>query len=260
MGEYIYILSNPSMSGLIKIGKTTTSPDKRMSELHSTGVPMPFVLEFSAEVEDCTASERAAHLALQEYRVSKSREFFRTSVRNALFVILPKIGEYRIHKFSSSHDISEIQEEISKRKRAAEKIEAIEKKERARKLLEIKVEREKTCKDIEAAIANEKSKLTMLGRRPIEETDPIVLILSLAYFPVPIGWAVWIGTLQVFNSKSEEIGIFCIILLIVGYFANREESRKYNTHMKKLEPFIIIERKISELEKQLQFEISKYNY
>ena len=101
----------------------------------------------------------------------------------------------------------------------------------------IKVEREKTCKDIEAAIANEKSKLTMLGRRPIEETDPIVLILSLAYFPVPIGWAVWIGTLQVFNSKSEEIGIFCIILLIVGYFANREESRKYNTHMKKLEPF-----------------------
>ena len=248
------------MSGLIKIGKTTTSPDKRMSELHSTGVPMPFVLEFSAEVEDCTASERAAHLALQEYRVSKSREFFRTSVRNALLAILPKIGEYTIHKFSSSHDIPEIKKEISKRKLAAEKIEAIKKEERERKFLDIKTKQEKARKDIEAAIANEKSKLVMLGRRPIEESDPIVLILSLAYFPVPIGWAVWIGTLQVFNSKSEEIGVFCIILLIVGYFANREHGRQYNTHMKKLEPYIIIERKISELEKQLQFEIDKYNY
>ena len=40
MSEYIYILSNPSMPNLIKVGKTTKHPSKRMSELHSTGVLM----------------------------------------------------------------------------------------------------------------------------------------------------------------------------------------------------------------------------
>ena len=75
MKQYIYILSNPSMPGLIKVGKTTTHPDQRMSELHSTGVPTPFVFEFSAEVEDCSVSERKAHAELVDYRVSKNREF-----------------------------------------------------------------------------------------------------------------------------------------------------------------------------------------
>ena len=36
---YVYILTNPSMPGLVKVGKTTNTPNQRMSELHSTGVP-----------------------------------------------------------------------------------------------------------------------------------------------------------------------------------------------------------------------------
>ena len=52
---YVYILTNPSMPGLVKVGKTTTTPNQRMSELHSTGVPTPFELEFSISVNDLLA-------------------------------------------------------------------------------------------------------------------------------------------------------------------------------------------------------------
>mgnify|MGYP002144210229 CR=1 FL=1 len=84
MSEYIYILSNPSMPNLIKVGKTTKHPSKRMSELHSTGVPTPFELEFSAMVDNCGFSELAAHRALANYRVTGKREFFRISVKKAI--------------------------------------------------------------------------------------------------------------------------------------------------------------------------------
>ena len=39
----IYVLTNPAMNGLVKIGKTSrTSVDQRLQELYSTGVPVPF--------------------------------------------------------------------------------------------------------------------------------------------------------------------------------------------------------------------------
>lgn len=50
MGSFVYVLTNPSMPGLVKVGKTTTSPGQRMAELHTTGVPTAFELEFCAEV------------------------------------------------------------------------------------------------------------------------------------------------------------------------------------------------------------------
>lgn len=94
--QCFYILSNPSMPGLLKLGKTTTHPHERMSKLRSTGVPTPFVLEFSCAVKDCSSAERLAHLALEANRISPDREFFKISVKAALKKILPVIGSYRI--------------------------------------------------------------------------------------------------------------------------------------------------------------------
>lgn len=93
------------MPGLVKIGKTTTSPDQRMSELYSTGVPTPFVLELSLGVDDCDSSERAAHYALEKYRVADKREFFKTSVKAAVEAILPVIGEYEVKEFNRLNDL-----------------------------------------------------------------------------------------------------------------------------------------------------------
>ncbi|WP_220385717.1 GIY-YIG nuclease family protein, partial [Klebsiella pneumoniae] len=43
MEGWVYVLSNPCMPGIYKVGMTTTSPEVRARELSSaTGVPAPF--------------------------------------------------------------------------------------------------------------------------------------------------------------------------------------------------------------------------
>ena len=58
----VYVLTNPAMPGLVKIGKTARdSIDARLNELYSTGVPVPFECAFAARVIDEAKVESAFH-------------------------------------------------------------------------------------------------------------------------------------------------------------------------------------------------------
>ena len=62
----VYLLTNPVMPGLVKIGMTTQEDiDKRMKELYTTGVPVPFECQFACKVKkgDCAKIEKALHTA-----------------------------------------------------------------------------------------------------------------------------------------------------------------------------------------------------
>ncbi len=73
----VYILTNPAMKGLVKIGMTTREMvDIRMAELYSTGVPVPFECSFAGRVADVKAVEKAFHIAFGPYRINPNREFF----------------------------------------------------------------------------------------------------------------------------------------------------------------------------------------
>lgn len=73
----VYILTNPAMKGLVKIGMTTREEvGIRMGELYSTGVPVPFECSFAGRVNDVRAVERAFHIAFGPYRINPNREFF----------------------------------------------------------------------------------------------------------------------------------------------------------------------------------------
>ena len=88
MTGIIYVLTNPSMPGLIKIGRTDRElPIERMSELFSTGVPEPFECVGAYEVQDSREVERIVHTTLNQYRVSPRREFFRVPPQDAIIVI-----------------------------------------------------------------------------------------------------------------------------------------------------------------------------
>lgn len=83
---YIYCFSNLSMPGLLKIGATTRTPEDRAKELFTTGVAVPFQIEFSRKVSSVFDKEKQIHKILETYRIP-SREFFAISVDNAMKVI-----------------------------------------------------------------------------------------------------------------------------------------------------------------------------
>ena len=86
----VYLLTNPVMPGLVKIGMTTQEDiDKRMKELYTTGVPVPFECKFACRVKksDCLKIEKALHKAFDPQRVNQNREFFRINVEQAQAIL-----------------------------------------------------------------------------------------------------------------------------------------------------------------------------
>jgi hypothetical protein len=249
MAQFLYILSNPSMPGLIKVGKTTTSPDQRMSELHSTGVPTPFILELSIEVVDCHRSERAAHHAIAKARLARDREFFRISVADALKQILPTLGQYKILEARASYGIDAIERDLE-RKREEKK-----QREEISRLNEERVARELAAKHsaINAAIAKEQLNIDRLGARPTKRELPMILTFAFfAYWPIPIGWMFWLGAFQVFEPKHEDVGIGCIIIIVLGYLASLVDKDYQKTFEEAHRPFDEIDRRITKLKADLE--------
>lgn len=84
---YVYILTNESMEGLIKIGKTKRDSQSRARELQDTGVPTPFHVAFEIFCDDCDSVEKDIHEKLDQYRVRSNREFFKYSLDNAIAML-----------------------------------------------------------------------------------------------------------------------------------------------------------------------------
>jgi T5orf172 domain len=73
----VYVLTNPAMPKIVKIGLTTREGiEQRMKELFTTGVPVPFECAFACTVDDCEAVENALHIAFSPNRINPKREFF----------------------------------------------------------------------------------------------------------------------------------------------------------------------------------------
>ena len=86
----VYLLSNPYMPGLVKIGMTKQEDlEKRMKELYTTGVPVAFKCEFACRVnnKDCAKIEKALHTAFEPQRINKNREFFKINVEQARAIL-----------------------------------------------------------------------------------------------------------------------------------------------------------------------------
>ena len=85
---YVYVLTNPAMPGMVKIGKTSAdNAEDRASNLYTTGVPLPFHVEFAAKVQDSARVEKALHNAFKDSRVNPRREFFRIDPDQAIEIL-----------------------------------------------------------------------------------------------------------------------------------------------------------------------------
>lgn len=76
----VYILTNESMPGYIKIGYTAGNSEvdvqTRMRGLDTTGVPRPFDCVYAAVVADAREVEKKLHTIFERDRVRSTREFF----------------------------------------------------------------------------------------------------------------------------------------------------------------------------------------
>jgi hypothetical protein len=97
-GKYwIYVLSNPSMPGLLKIGYTKNSPEERAQQIsNATGVATPFKVEYVFKCHEGQFLEEEVHNYLDSHRVANNREFFKLKLHEAVEAIT-KLGKKYIH-------------------------------------------------------------------------------------------------------------------------------------------------------------------
>ncbi len=101
----VYILTNPAMPNLIKIGYTQQEDVKfRMAQLYSNpGVPLPFECVYAAKVSNAEKVEKALHTAFGPNRLNPRREFFEIEASQAIAIIklleledvTPRVAEER---------------------------------------------------------------------------------------------------------------------------------------------------------------------
>ncbi|MCY4625244.1 MAG: GIY-YIG nuclease family protein [Chloroflexi bacterium] len=123
MPNIVYVLTNPAMPGLVKIGMTDRDDvQRRMNELFTTGVPFPFECVIAKEIESTEAAtvESALHRAFHPYRANESREFFQIEPEQAEALLLvlsgrdvtPRVGKLLV---AASPEDSAAAEEFKKR-------------------------------------------------------------------------------------------------------------------------------------------------
>jgi hypothetical protein len=85
IGGYIYVLTNPLMPDVVKIGFTERSVGERAVELSAgTGVALPFDIIASFPVREPASVEKQIHEMLAHRRVSAKREFFSITASEAI--------------------------------------------------------------------------------------------------------------------------------------------------------------------------------
>lgn len=76
----VYILTNPAMPGLVKIGCSERTIEERMRELSShSGIPLPFECFLAVDVPNPYEIEAAMHHAFGDRRINPRKEFFELS-------------------------------------------------------------------------------------------------------------------------------------------------------------------------------------
>ncbi len=84
----VYVLTNPAMPGLVKIGRTTQDDaNVRIAQLYGTGVPVPFELRYACKVPNPDEVEKALHIAFAPHRINPKREFFKIEADQAIAIL-----------------------------------------------------------------------------------------------------------------------------------------------------------------------------
>ena len=86
MSNIVYVLTNPSIPDIVKIGMTTDLTT-RMRSLYNSSVPVPFECYFACTVNDMSFVEKQLHDGFDDFRVNPRREFFRIDPERVVSIL-----------------------------------------------------------------------------------------------------------------------------------------------------------------------------
>lgn len=90
---WLYVISSPSLPGLVKIGCTRRlNPALRVRELSSSSLPEPYHAHCFVFSDDCFELENNIHKYFDKERVNPDREFFRIEPKEAIDVLKENFG------------------------------------------------------------------------------------------------------------------------------------------------------------------------
>lgn len=138
---WVYVITNESMPGLVKVGVTAKRPEKRAKELDETGSPTPYKVEtaflFSEGAEQI---EKKAHTLLSNIRVRGNREWFRCSAHLAaenVLIAADQVGQVA----RATNPILISPEEIAAREEQKRKRVEVLAKEKEKRRLQVEEEK-----------------------------------------------------------------------------------------------------------------------
>lgn len=111
--QIVYVLTNPCMPGIIKIGRTGNLSARVANLSTGTMVPEPYQVAYAAYVDNAHFVERALHVAFAPHRFP-GKEFFRMPVESAIAALsLAEVEQVAME--ASDHEPTTIIAEIKQR-------------------------------------------------------------------------------------------------------------------------------------------------
>lgn len=219
---FIYILSNPSMPNVYKVGLTTGSVRKRIQELTSTGVPKPFTAEKIFEVPENSLRqiEQLAHKKLKNKDLHHGKEFFEGRLEDCINAVQDAI--YEVTKSSSP-------ELIGLAKERAREQEARKEQLRQQKIWE---QNQLEKLDEEIRVANkevEKHRLAYAEKSKIEEKNQTPFTEKYFFIPIAV-----IGLMIGAYAMVYEYGFtaFLLITAATWWFISASKKEEKDKHYK----------------------------
>ena len=87
MTKIIYVLTNPVMPGLVKIGETEDLKTAVQELSRPPGIPIPFEVHYACSVDDSKDVEKALLEVFADHRVSPKREFLRINPQRVVAML-----------------------------------------------------------------------------------------------------------------------------------------------------------------------------
>lgn len=219
---FIYILSNPSMPNVYKVGMTTSSVKQRIQELSTTGVPRKFQAEKVFEIPEnkLRSVEQLAHRKLKSKDLHHGKEFFEGSLHDCVTAVQDAI--YEITKINSTDLIGEARQRAETEKRRREDEQRRQENERKR-LAEL----EETIRQKNKSIDQQReSYVTQLIQ---EEKNKETFLEKYIYLPLGI---IFFGAIGLAIMSEGGPLAWIGVPLAVWWLYNKDKNDTKERHMK----------------------------